>query len=68
MDNYTIKSTVRKDQLPGFLSDVKDLFERVNQEPPSNLHIKSIPNGGSDNYCEVTINSSNLAAGQKQIH
>lgn len=56
MGNYTIKSTVRKDQLPCFISDMKNLFERVNQAPLETLHIKTVHNGSDDSYCEVTVN------------
>ena len=57
MHSLTIKSTVRKDQLPNFLCDIKKLFERSSQSLPEDLHIKNIYNEHDDDYCEVTVNS-----------
>ncbi len=57
MDNLTIKSTVRKDQLSSFLCDIKNLFERVSHSSQEHLRIKTIHNREDDDYCEVTVSS-----------
>ena len=54
MNNLTIRTTVRRHKLEAFLDDIKSLYERLNQAPPEDLHIRPCYQEDGDVFFEVT--------------
>jgi hypothetical protein len=55
MKQYTITSTVNKNQLPSLLAEIKSIVGAEQSMVNSYPHIKTVHVGSNDRFCKVTV-------------